>query len=133
MPTKDDGRPGVVAWLADVDAAQRPLAKRIDRLILQTVPKAVCGIKYRKPSQPFGVPFYGLPDDGWFVLMNKLKGRIRVGFFTRAMKPRPPIDAPGGSSAIDIATLNDLDEKQLKSWLLQATRLPRWGKVPPKD
>lgn len=130
---KEDARPGVVAWLAHVDPAQRALARRLDRLILAAMPKAVCGIKYRKPSQPHGVPFYGLRDHGWIVLMNALKGRIRVGFFTRELKPRPPIDAPGGSSAIDIATEDELDEKQLTAWVRQAMKLPGWGKIPPED
>jgi hypothetical protein len=131
--TSADGRAGVVTWLAHVDPGQRALAKRLDRLILATVPNAVCAIKYRKPSQPLGVPFYGLADDGWIVNMNGLKARVRVGFFTRALKPRPPIDAPGGTCAIDIASADELDEKQMTAWLKQAQKLPGWGTVPIED
>ena len=120
----------MVTWLAHVDAAQRPLARRLDAVIRAAMPKAVSGIKYRKPSQPLGVPFYGLRDQGWYVHVNALKGRVRVTFLVRGLKPKPPIDAPGGTGAIDIASLDDLDEKQVAAWVRAATKLPGWGTVP---
>ena len=125
-----DGRPAVKAALAAVAAEQRSLAQRLDRLVLGALPGAVSRVKYRKPSQPLGVPFYGLPERGWLVHMNPLKGRVRLTFFAGGkLKPAPPIAAPGGSRAIDIPSLAELDEKQLVAWLEQAGKLPGWGKV----
>jgi hypothetical protein len=129
-PNDPDGRPAVVAALDDIGSEQRALAKRLDRLILAALPGAVSRVKYRKPSQPLGVPFYGLPEGGWIVHLNPLKGRVRLTFFAGGqLKPAPPIAAPGGSRAIDIASAEEIDEKQLTAWLRQAKKLPGWGKV----
>jgi hypothetical protein len=129
-PNDPDGRPAVVAALNDIAPEQRALAKRLDRLILAALPGAVSRVKYRKPSQPLGVPFYGLPQGGWIVHLNPLKARVRLTFFAGGqLKPAPPIAAPGGSRAIDIASAEELDEKQLAAWLRQAKKLPGWGKV----
>jgi len=125
-----DGRSAVQAALAQVAPEQRRLAKRLDRLILAAVPGAVSRVKYRKPSQPLGVPFYGLADAGWFVHLNPLKSRVRLTFVAGGkLRPRPPLPAPGGARAIDIASEEELDEKQLTAWLQQAMKLPGWGRV----
>lgn len=125
-----DGRPAVQAVLDNVPPAQRPLARRLDELIRKTVPEAVSAVKYRKPSQPLGVPFYGIPGGGWLVHMNPLKARVRLTFFAgAALTPSPPIAAPGGSRAIDIPDDAEVDEKQLRTWLQQAKKLPGWGRV----
>src|SRR5436189_5542574 len=116
--TNPDGRPGVKAWLDGVDPAQRRLARKLDRLILDAVPKAVSGIKYRKPSQPLGVSFYGLQGNGWIVHMNSLKGRVRLTFFARsALKPAPPLPSPCASRAIDIPADEEPNEKPIKTCL----------------
>ena len=125
-----DGRGAVRAALDAVPAEQRRLAKRLDKLILAAIPGAVSGVKYRKPSQPLGVPFYGLAETGWLLHLNPLKGRVRLTFFAGSgLKPSPPIAAPGGSRAIDIPSESELDEKQLRAWLQQAKKLPGWGHV----
>jgi len=125
-----DGRAGVKAWLDGIPSEQRRLARRLDALILKTVPGSVSGIKYRKPSGPLGVPFYGLPESGWFLHLNALKGRVRITFFAgSAMKPAPPLPSPGGSRAIDIPNDAEPDEKQITAWLRQANKLPGWGQV----
>ena len=88
------------------------------------------GIKYRKPSGPLGVPFYGLTESGWLLHLNALKGRVRITFFAgSAMKPAPPLPSPGGSRAIDIPNDDEPDEKQIAKWLQQAAKLPGWGHI----
>jgi hypothetical protein len=125
-----DGRAGVKAWLEGIPSEQRRLARRLDAVILKTVPGSVSGIKYRKPSGPLGVPFYGLPESGWFLHLNALKGRVRITFFAgSAMKPAPPLPSPGGSRAIDIPSDAEPDEKQITKWLQQAAKLPGWGHI----
>ncbi len=125
-----DGRAGVKAWLAGISPEQRRLARRIDALILRTVPGSVSGIKYRKPSGPLGVPFYGLPDKGWMLHVNALKGRVRITFLAGSgLKPTPPLSSPGGSRAIDIPNDAEPDEKRIAAWLRQAKELPGWGQA----
>jgi hypothetical protein len=128
--TNPDGRQGVEAWLDHVPAEQQRLVRHLDRLILQAVPDAVCAVKFRKPSNPLGVPFYGLEGGGWIASVNSLKGRVRLIFFAgRDLKPMPPLAAPPKARGIDYASDDEVDEKQFKSWLQQAKKLPGWGRV----
>jgi hypothetical protein len=125
-----DGRPGVKAWLKGITPEQRRLARRIDALILEAIPEAVSAVKFRKPSAPLGVPFYGLPGKSWIVHVNSLKARVRLTFYAgEALKPSPPLPAPGGARAIDVPSEAALDEAQIRAWLRQAKGLKGWGRV----
>src|SRR5262249_966289 len=121
-----------------VKPEHRLLVKRIDALIAKTVPGVHRAIKWRKPSQPLGVPFYGLPDHGWIVAMGSFKDSVGVGFFAGTLlDPEPRVAKMAvpwnrGSEAkarrIDIHDESEFDELQLRSWLEQARELPGWGK-----
>lgn len=125
-----DGRPAVEAWLTHVKPDHQSIVRRIDALILKAIPDAVCAVKFRKPSNPWGVPFYGLAGTGWIVSVNSLKAQVRLIFFAgNALKPIPPLAAPPKARAIDVSTGDELDERQIKAWLQQARKLPGWGRV----
>jgi hypothetical protein len=125
-----DGRVGVEAWLDHVKPEQQSVVRMLDRLILDAMPDAVCAVKFRKPSNPLGVPFYGLPDRGWIVSVNALKARVRMIFFAgRTLKPMPPLATPPQARGIDFSSEEDVDEKRLRAWLQQAKKLPGWGRV----
>lgn len=129
-PDGDDGRRGVEEWLGHVPPQQRSLVRRIDRLVLEAVPGAVSAIKFRKPSNPFGVPFYGLAGKGWIVSVNSLKAQVRMVFFAgNSLEPVPPLAAPPRARAVDVRSEEELDDRQIKSWLKQAQKLPGWGRV----
>ena len=133
----DDGAAGVRAWIAAVRAEHRPIAKRIDTLIAEQVPGVKRAIKWRKPSQLLGVPFYGLPDRGWIVAMWSFKDRMAVGFFAGSLLNQKAaltnLAGPWNKGAVkarrlDIQTKSQLDEALLRSLLTQARQLPGWGK-----
>jgi hypothetical protein len=125
-----DGRQGVQAWLDHVRPEQQRLVRRLDRLILEAIPDAVCAVKFRKPTNPLGVPFYGLPGRGWIASVNSLKAQVRLIFFAgRALKPMPPLAAPPRARGIDFHSDDEIDEKRLKAWFQQAKKLPGWGSV----
>jgi hypothetical protein len=87
-----DGAAGVQAWIDGVKPEHRLLAKRVDALIVKTIPGVRRAIKWRKPSQPLGVPFYGLPDQGWIVAMWSFKDSLGVGFIAGTLlDPKPPV------------------------------------------
>jgi hypothetical protein len=139
-----DGNPRgcPVAWcrLPKVDVAkqERVIAKRVDALIAKTIPGVRRAIKWRKPSQPLGVPFYGLPDQGWIVAMWSFKDSLGVGFIAGTLlDPEPPVAKMAGTwnrgsmakaRRIDIPNESEFDESQMRSWLEQARELPGWGK-----
>jgi hypothetical protein len=125
-----DGRRGVEAWLEHVKPEQQRLVRRLDQLIMGAIPEAVCAVKFRKPTNPLGVPFYGQPGRGWIASVNSLKDQVRLIFFAgRALKPMPPLAAPPQARGIDFHSDDEFDEKRLKAWLQQAKRLPGWGRV----
>lgn len=127
---KEDGRPAVETWLKHVKPEQQSVARRIDAIILDAVPGVVSAVKFRKPSNPLGVPFYGIAGGGWLVSVNSLKAAVRLNFFAgNSLKPMPPLAAPPKARAVDVPSDDDLDERQIKSWLQQAKKLPGWGRV----
>src|SRR3954470_17784848 len=105
---KADGRPAVEAWLVRVKPELQPLARRIDALILQAMPDAVCAVKWT-------APFYGLPGQGWITAINSFKAHVKLLFFAgKALKPMPP--EGNSNNAIDFHSAEELDEneKQVK-------------------
>jgi hypothetical protein len=118
---KTDGRPAVEAWLDRVKPELQPLVRRIDQLILEAMPHVVCAVKW-------GVPFYGLPGQGWIAGVNSFKAHVKLVLFAgSALKPVPPQGKRKNS--IDYHSEEEFDEKQLKAWLKQARKLPGWGRI----
>ena len=134
----DDGAAGVAAWIAGVKNEHRAMAERMDALIDDAVPDVHRAIKWRKPSQPLGIPFYGTTDQGWIVAMWSFKNALGIGFIAGSeLIPEPPVDKMAGhwnrgptkGRRIDIAGEADFDEVQIRDWLRQARALPGWSKV----
>ena len=137
-----NGDAGVQAWLDGVKPEHQGLVKRVDALIREMIPEVRCTIKWRKPSQPLGVPFYGTPGKGWVVAMWSFKDRVGVGFIAGTLlDPEPPVTSMSGpwnrgadykARRIDIHNENDLDEKQMRRWLKQVKKLPGWSSKSPE-
>jgi hypothetical protein len=115
-----DGHPAIKTWLGRVKPELKPLVRRLDQLILEAMPEAVCAVKW-------GVPFYGLPGKGWIVAINSFKAHVKLLFFKGDVL-RPMLPAGKGHNAIDFHSDEALDEneKQVKAWLQQAKKLPGW-------
>lgn len=117
-----DGRQAVEAWLNNVKPELQPIARKIDKVILRTMPDAVCVVKWN-------VPFYGLRGQGWIVAINSFKAHVKLLFFGAAdLKPKPP--AGKTHNAIDFHSNEELDHdlKQVNAWLQQAREVPGWGR-----
>lgn len=124
--SKADGAAGVKAWLADVKPEHRAIVKRIDALVGSTIPGIQRHVKWRKPSQPLGVPFYGKPGQGWLVALWSFKDNVTVGFYAVGLEPTPPLGIVHGKG-IRIHDASEFGEAQLRSWLEQSRELPGWG------
>jgi len=137
-PEIQDGAADVEAWIDGVKPEHRTLVKRIDTIIGEMIPGVRRAIKWRKPSQPLGIPFYGSPERGWMVAMWSFKDRVGVGFFAGTLlRPEPPVTTMAGpwnagttvkARRIDIADESAFDEVQLRSWLAQAHKVTGWAK-----
>jgi len=130
---------GIQAWIDGVRPEHSSLAIQIDALIRTVIPDIQCTTKWHKPSQPLGIPFYGIPDKGWIIAMWSFKDRLGLGFISGTLLyPEPPVTSMAGpwnrasevkARRIDIYNESEYDEKQICLWLEQARELPGWGKI----
>jgi hypothetical protein len=95
------------------------MGRRLDALITRTIPNVNKAVKYNSP-------LYGLKDQDWFLGIHCFTKYIKVAFFRgRLLRPMPPGESKQKDVRyLDIHEGDELDEKQLASWVKQASRLP---------
>jgi len=115
---KGDGDAPVQAYIAAMPGWKRDVGRRLDALIVRTVPGVRKAVKWNSP-------FYGIEDQGWFLNFHCLTKYVKVAFFRgTTLNPVPP-----GSSKhpevryLDIHEDDDIDETQLADWVTQASQL----------
>ena len=113
----------VFAYLRSLPEPQRSIAERVDALAAETLPALQRSVKW-------GMAFYGV-GDGWCFSCGGFAGHVKLTFGRgTALEPVPPI-APIGmgkdARGVDLASLDDLDERQAASWMRQATAIPGFG------
>ena len=133
------GNTSVQAWIDGVKPEHIAIVVRFDALIKEIFPDILYTTKWHKPSQPLGVPFYGLAEKGWMFAMWSFKESVGIGFIAGTLlNPEPPVAKMAGpwnrgtmykSRRIDITDESGFNEPQLRSWLLQSKDLPGWGKI----
>ncbi|MES2202276.1 MAG: DUF1801 domain-containing protein [candidate division FCPU426 bacterium] len=116
---KGDGEAPVRAYLAAVAGWKGDVGRRLDALIMRSVPKARKAVKWNSP-------FYGIAGQGWFVSFHVFTSYVKLTFFKgTSLNPVPP-GGKGDGRWIDVHE-NDMDEKQIAKWLKQAAAIPGWG------
>jgi len=138
-----EGIKTVQTWIDGVKPEHSLIVIRVDALIRELFPDIISSTKWHKPSQPLGVPFYGLADKGWMFAMWSFKDSVGEGFIAGTLlNPEPPVTKMAGpwnrsteykARRIDIRNDADFDEKQLRSWFIQAKELPGWSKIELKN
>jgi hypothetical protein len=108
----------VKAWLAAVPGWKKAVARRLDALVVRTVPGVVKAVKWN-------TPFYGFEGKGWFLAFHCFTSYIKVTFFRgTSLEPVPP----GPSKHEQVRYLDiregELDEAQFVAWVKQASVLP---------
>src|SRR4051794_39585437 len=98
---------------------KRQLGERLDALIVGTVPDVHKAVKWNQP-------FYGNAGDGWFLAFRCYTAYVQVQFFRGASLEPPPPKASKHAEVryLDVREDDELDERQLVSWIEQASRLP---------
>jgi hypothetical protein len=114
----------VFAYIQSLPQPQRAIAERVDALAAKTLPGLQRSVKW-------GMAFYGV-GDGWCFSCGGFAGHVKLTFgHGTALKPVPPM-APVGmgksSRGVDLETVDDLDERQVASWMKQVTAIPGFGK-----
>jgi hypothetical protein len=118
---KADGDAPVQAYIAAMPGWKSAVGRRLDALIVLSVPGVRKAVKWNSP-------FYGIGDQGWFLSFHCFTRYIKLAFFRGAsLCPLPP----GASKQTEVRYLDiyqddRLDEKQLAAWIKQAASLPGW-------
>jgi hypothetical protein len=114
----------VFAYVASLPQPQRSIAERVDALAAETLPGLQRAVKW-------GIAWYGV-GDGWCFACGGFAGHVKVAFGRgTSLTPVPPVTPIGmgkETRAVDLESLDDMDERQLASWMKQAAALPGFGK-----
>lgn len=119
---KGDGDAPVQAYIAAMPGWKSDLGRRLDDLIMRTVPHATKAVRWNSP-------FYGVEGQGWFLSFHVLTRYVKVTFFDgMSLRPIPPGGTVKSKEArwLDIYEEDVLNEEQMASWVLQASKLPGW-------
>ena len=119
---KADGDAPVKAYIAAMPGWKSAVGKRLDKLIVKTIPKVQKAVKWNSP-------FYGIAGQGWFLGLHVFTKYIQVTFFRGTqLKPLPPGESKHPDVRyLDIREDDDLDETQFAKWVKQAAALPGWS------
>ena len=118
---KGDGDAPVRAYIAAMPGWKRDVGRRLDALIVRTVPGVLKAVKWNSP-------FYGVEGQGWFLGVHCFTKYIKLAFFRGALlRPVPPGESKDKYTRyLDIREDDKLDEVQLVTWIRQAAVLPGW-------
>ena len=117
---KGDGDAPVQAYITAMPGWKSALGKRLDALIVRTVPGVQKAVKWNSPMYGAG--------QGWFLGVHVFTRYVKLAFFRGAeLKPLPPgLSKDKNTRYLDIHEDDELDEAQLGSWVKQAAALPGW-------
>ena len=118
---KADGDTPVQRYIAAMPGWQSEVGLWLDAVITANVPDVKKAVKWN-------TPFYGVPDDGFFVGFHTLTRSVKVAFMRgTSLTPMPPgASKTKDTRYLDIREDDVRDEAQLAAWLKQAAALPGW-------
>jgi hypothetical protein len=119
---KADGNVPVQAYIAAMPGWKRDVGRRLDALIVRTVPNVRKAVRWNSP-------FYGTEGHGWFLGIHCLTKYVKVAFFNgTSLRPVPPVESKNeGTRYFHIREEDQFDEELVASWIRQASELPGWA------
>ena len=116
---KADGDAPVQAYIAAMPGWKREVGRRLDALIVRTVPNVRKAVRWN-------TPFYGIKGQGWFIAFHCITKYIKVAFFRGAsLRPVPPVESKQKDVRyLHIHEADTLDEELVASWIRQASEMP---------
>ena len=119
---KADGDAPVQAYIAAMPGWKRDVGRRLDALIVRTVPGVRKAVKWNSP-------FYGVEGRGWFLGVHCITKYVKVAFFRGAsLRPMPPVESKQKDVRyFHIYEGDRLDEELVGGWIRQASELPGWA------
>jgi hypothetical protein len=116
---KGDGDAPVQAYIAAMPGWKSEVGRRLDALIVRTVPGVHKAVKWNSP-------LYGIEGEGWFLGIHCFTKYVKVAFFRGiSLRPIPPGASKSQDTRyLDIHEDDLLDEAQFAAWVKQASQLP---------
>jgi hypothetical protein len=113
----------VFAYIAGLPQPQRRIAESVDALAARVLP----GLKR---SVKWGMSYYGV-GDGWCFCCGGFADHVKLMFINGAsLKPAPPVTPVAMGKAtrgVELKSLDDLDERQIATWMMQVAAMPGVG------
>ena len=113
----------VFAYIATLPQPQRAIAERIDALAAASLPGLQRAVKW-------GMAYYGV-DGGWCFSSGAFVGHVKLMFIRGTeLQPEPPVTPIGmgkSTRGVEIASIDEFDERQLAAWMQQAAAMPFLG------
>lgn len=118
---KGDGDAPVQVYIAAMPGWKSAAGKRLDALIMRTVPGAQKAVRWNSP-------FYGVEGQGWFISFHCFTKYIKVTLFRgRLLDPPPPVGSKDPDTRyFHIYEDEAPDEELMAGWVRQAAALPGW-------
>ncbi len=108
------------AYIATMPGWKRDTGRRLDALIVRTVPDVRKAVKWNSP-------FYGVEDQGWFLSFHVFTRYVKVTFFRgTSLRPVPPGESKHEEVRYVDIREDELDEAQMAKWIRQAAVLRGW-------
>jgi hypothetical protein len=116
---KGEGEAPVQAYLAAMPGWKQDVGRRLDALIVRTVPHVHKAVKWNSP-------LYGIEGQGWFLSMHCFVKYVKVAFLRgTSLRPMPPGESKTPETRyLDVREQDEIDEELLASWIRQASELP---------
>ena len=95
---KADGDAPVQAYIAAMPGWKRDVGRRLDALIVRTVPDVRKAVRWNSP-------FYGIEGQGWFLGFHCFTKYVKVAFFRgTSLRPLPPASPSTRTCATSTST-----------------------------
>lgn len=116
---KGYGDEPVQAYIDAMPGWKQDVGRRLDALIVRTVPDVKKAVKWNSP-------LYGMDGHGWFLSVHCYTKYVKVAFFRgTSLRPMPPGESKMPETRyLDIREDETFDEARFADWVKQASRLP---------
>lgn len=116
---KGYGDAPVQAFIKAMPGWKGDVGRRLDELIVRTVPNVYKAVKWN-------TPFYGIEGQGWFLGFHCITKYVKVAFFRGAsLRPMPPVESKQKEVRyLHLHEGDEIDEAQFTAWVKQASQLP---------
>lgn len=116
---KGDGDGPVQAYIAAMPGWKRVVGRRLDALVVGTVPEVRKAVRWNSP-------FYGVDGQGWFLGYHCFTKYVKVAFLNGAeLRPLPPVESKHERVRYCHVHEGDgFDEERFADWIKQASKLP---------